>query len=85
MLTLYRRALTLRRFLSGPMRWADTPVSQMLSLTRGDVLCTVNLGDEPVEIGTPGRLMLASGVTPIAGDQVTLPAATAAWWDTAAV
>ncbi|WP_019813310.1 glycoside hydrolase family 13 protein [Saccharomonospora saliphila] len=71
MLTLYRRALRLRRDLPRTgLRWlepgARTPSGtdadeQVLAFGRGaDFTCTVNFSSEPVTLPAPGRLILGS-------------------------
>jgi alpha-glucosidase len=42
--------------------------------------CTVNMGDEPVAVGRPGELLLASGPIEGTADNVVLPPDTTVWW-----
>ncbi len=76
-LTLYRRALALRRSqlrLQPPeLGWLPA-AADCLVLQRGDLLCAVNLGRAPAPL-PPGRVLLAS--EPPSDDQ--LPTDTAAW------
>jgi alpha-glucosidase len=78
MLTLYRRALALRRaepgLGDGDLRWLDAPAG-VLALARGDVLCVVNLTAEPVALPAHAGVLLASH--PLDGGR--LPPDAAAW------
>jgi alpha-glucosidase len=90
-LELYREALLLRRTLTGPLRWNESP-DGVLDFTRDGLRCVVNLSGGPVPLpATPseatapsvpgaaappaGATVLASG--PLDGD--TLPDDTAVW------
>jgi alpha-glucosidase len=84
MLMLYRRALSLRRFLDGPLQWAESPSDHVLSFMRGSALCTVNFGDDPVQMDAPGRVKLASAPVVVTGGRAELPGPSAVWWDTTA-
>jgi alpha-glucosidase len=88
-LSLYRRALGIRRTITGDLRWLESPDPDVLVFARGDAfICTVNVGTDQVDLDQPGRLVLASnGSSDLewAGDRVKLPASTAAWWTTEAV
>ncbi|WP_405564700.1 glycoside hydrolase family 13 protein [Streptomyces sp. NBC_01180] len=80
MLTLYRRALALRRMEpglgDGPMTWLDAPAA-VLAFTRGDDLaCLVNLGDAAFELPASAEVLLESG--PL-DDTGRLPQDTAVW------
>lgn len=77
MLTLYREAIRLRTvFGDGPLTWLPAPEG-VLAFTRADgVRCVVNLGEDPVELPTPARLLLGSG--PL-DDDGRLPRDTAVW------
>ncbi|MFG1944252.1 alpha-amylase family glycosyl hydrolase [Nonomuraea sp. NPDC048826] len=70
-LELYREALRLRRAFGGDLTWHDSPAGTLV-LSRGDLLCTVNLTGEPVDFGVAGDLLLASDV-PGSPDST-------AWW-----
>ncbi|MGW7199987.1 glycoside hydrolase family 13 protein [Streptomyces chryseus] len=80
MLSLYRRALELRRrepgLGDGPMAWLPTGPG-VLAFTRGEgLVCVVNLGDEPVRLPAYAVLLIGSG--PLTGDGL-LPKDTAVW------
>jgi alpha-glucosidase len=80
MLTLYRRALALRRttagFGDGPLTWLDAPAG-VLALARTDgLLCVVNLSGEAVDLPAHSARLLASG--PLDRDG-RLPRDTAVW------
>ncbi|GAA2738094.1 glycoside hydrolase family 13 protein [Actinocorallia aurantiaca] len=70
MLSFYRRALALRRTLKGglppTLEWEEWPDPEVLAFRRGDLVCAVNFGEEPVEF--QGEVLLASG--PVAGGRV---------------
>jgi alpha-glucosidase len=76
-LSLFRRALRLRRALEGfqdaALEWVDTP-GDTVAYRRGDVLVLLNAGAEPVRL-PEGEVLLSSG--PL-GDG-TVPADTAVW------
>lgn len=79
MLTLYRSMLTLRRtepaLRGAAFAWSDSR-DDVLAFTRGDdLLCVVNLGEEPFELPEHTDVLLASGEL----DGTTLPTDTAAW------
>jgi alpha-glucosidase len=74
-LELYRRALALRRGLTGELTWLDSPPG-VLAFRRGDLECVVNLSGSTVLVG--GGVLLASGEidgTSLPSD-TTLPADT---------
>ncbi|MER7006971.1 glycoside hydrolase family 13 protein [Dactylosporangium sp. NPDC000555] len=75
-LELYRAALALRREVTGPLRWHESPPG-VLDFSRGDLRCVVNLSDGPVALPDPpgSHVALASGT--VAGG--TLPEDTAVW------
>ncbi|MEU6412026.1 glycoside hydrolase family 13 protein [Microbispora sp. NPDC046933] len=84
MLTLYRRALRLRRELpglgDGPLVWLDSPEGS-LAFSRGEgFVCAVNLRDRPVELTVAGELLLASAPARVSGGRVVLAPDSAAWW-----
>ena len=64
MLTLYRRALRLRRGEPGltgeAMAWVDMG-EEVLAFDREGVRCVVNFGAEPVESPEGAEVLLASG------------------------
>jgi alpha-glucosidase len=70
MLSLYRRALELRP--GGPFAWRAGPPGTLV-FARGDTVCAVNVGGEPMPL-TEGELLLASEAVDEA-----LPAGAAAW------
>ena len=83
-LTLYREALRLRREIprDEPFAWVEGLPADVLGFQRGPFLCLLNLGALPVDV-PPGllertALLLGSDVA-YAGDP-TLPASTAAWY-----
>ncbi|WP_421740887.1 glycoside hydrolase family 13 protein [Cellulomonas sp.] len=82
-LRLYRDLLAIRRaepaLGDGPMTWIDS-VDDVLAFARGDLVCVVNLGDEPVALPTPTELLLSSA--PL--EAGLLPRDTAAWLRTPA-
>lgn len=84
MLRLYRDALALRRaepaLGDGPMTWLDAAGPEatrpdVLAFARGDVLCVVNLGSDPVELPAHRDVLLTSA--PL--DAGLLPHDTAVW------
>ncbi|MEU4538817.1 glycoside hydrolase family 13 protein [Streptosporangium sp. NPDC023825] len=84
-LNLYREALRIRRerrsFDDAPLTWLDSPQGT-LAFARGDgFACTVNLTGEPVELPAPGRILLASAETAVAGGTVRLAPDSAVWWE----
>ncbi|NAZ75980.1 DUF3459 domain-containing protein [Kineococcus sp. T13] len=81
-LSLYRRALRLRReLLTGPepLRWCEAP-DGVLAFRRGRVLVQVNFGPAAVALPPGARLLLRSGPAP----EGVLPVDTAAWLDAGA-
>jgi len=79
MLTLYRRALRLRRsepgLGDGAMSWLDS-APQVLAFARsGDVACVVNLSTTPTRLPAHSAVLIASG--PLDGE--LLPPDTAVW------
>ena len=79
MLSLYRRALSLRRELSGWRRpafaWLDTP-PDVIAFERGAGLrCVVNLSDDDFSFGQLGDVLLGSGTL----DGSILPTDCAVW------
>ncbi|GEA86012.1 alpha-glucosidase [Cellulomonas sp. A375-1] len=78
MLHLYRDLLSRRRvepaLRDEPLTWLDVP-GETLAFSRGDVVCVVNLGAEPVELPPHADVLLTSDrlVTGL------LPRDTAAW------
>lgn len=85
-LNLYRRALTLRRALTGVddvLEWLDDHEAPegLLTFRRGDALvCTVNFGPDDIAVRQPGDLLLTSAPLHRRGPDLVLPAETAAWW-----
>jgi alpha-glucosidase len=80
-LSLYRRALRLRRELDlgqGSLTW-DSDVPGVLAYRRGDVLVLANLSAEPQPLPAGARVLLAS--QPVTGD--LLPVDTAVWLEAA--
>ncbi|MFJ2746022.1 alpha-amylase family glycosyl hydrolase [Streptomyces sp. NPDC087440] len=83
-LELYRKALTVRKELpglgDGAMRWRPS-ADGLLDFVRDGFRCTLNAGSAPVELPSPGRLLVASAeVADGPGTGVVLPADTCAWW-----
>ncbi|MET0967501.1 MAG: glycoside hydrolase family 13 protein [Nakamurella sp.] len=79
MLSLYRRALSLRRELSGWRRpafaWLDTP-PDVIAFERADGLrCAVNLSDDAFSFGHLGDVLLSSGMLA----DTSLPTDCAVW------
>jgi len=78
-LSLYRRALELRReypgFGTDGLEWFSTPKGCLAFRRPSGLLCAVNASDAPVTM-QPGELLLASG--PL-GTDGTLPPDTAVW------
>ncbi|WP_456826015.1 glycoside hydrolase family 13 protein [Cellulomonas sp. P5_E12] len=82
-LHLYRDLLAIRRsepaLGDGPMTWIDS-ADDVLAFARGDLVCIVNLGDEPAVLPAHTDVLLASSPL-VAG---LLPRDTAAWLRTPA-
>lgn len=78
MLRLYRDALALRRsepsLGDGPLTWLES-ADDVLAFARGDVVCVVNLGEEPAALPAHTDVLLTSDAL-VAG---CLPRDTAAW------
>jgi alpha-glucosidase len=78
MLHLYRRAVSVRKaeqsLGDGPLEWVDAG-PDVLAFARGDVLCVVNLGPEPVDLPPHHDVLLLSD--PL--DAGRLPRDTAGW------
>ncbi|WP_084959279.1 glycoside hydrolase family 13 protein [Thermoactinospora rubra] len=77
MLTLYRKALRLRRDLlgDGTLTWLDSPAEVLAFARESGLTCVVNLGSDPVRLPPHERVLLASG--PLDGER--LPPDTAVW------
>ncbi|WP_433604092.1 glycoside hydrolase family 13 protein [Dactylosporangium sp. CA-139114] len=71
---LYRAALALRRRLTGPLRWHESP-DGVLDFARDGFRCIVNLSPEPVALPDGAEVALAS--RPIDGS--TVPADATVW------
>ncbi|BCJ46466.1 alpha-glucosidase [Actinoplanes ianthinogenes] len=88
-LELYRRALAVRKTdpaLQGTdnLTWVTAPAG-VLAFDRAVegapvFRCTVNMSDQPVAVGRPGELLLASGPVEGGPDEVVLPPDTTVWW-----
>lgn len=84
-LHLYRDLLAIRRsepsLGDGPLRWLDQldTSDDVLAFARGDLVCVVNLGDEPAPLPAHTDLLLTSA--PL--EAGLLPRDTAAWLRTA--
>ncbi|MFC0845626.1 glycoside hydrolase family 13 protein [Streptomyces noboritoensis] len=80
MLTLYRRALRLRRTLpgfgDGPLTWLDAPPGVLAFARPYGLRCLVNLADAPVVLPRHSEPLLTSGPLDAAG---RLPRDTAVW------
>ncbi|HEX4787670.1 MAG TPA: glycoside hydrolase family 13 protein [Actinospica sp.] len=89
-LTLYRRALRLRRSLpalgDGALAWRQAPDDVLVFTRAPGFVCTVNTGERPVRLSRPGTPVLASdGRLPDAeGELFELAPDVAVWWTTAA-
>ncbi|MEU9840267.1 glycoside hydrolase family 13 protein [Actinomadura sp. NPDC048032] len=90
-LTLYRRALRIRRDHSalgdGELHWLDGPPDCLVFERSGHsdgprMLCAVNTGDRSVQIPARGSLLLSSEPIRMEGPNAVLPPDTAAWWST---
>jgi alpha-glucosidase len=83
-LALYRAALRLRRahpsLGDGSLTWLDSP-PDTLAFARGSLVCTVNLGAEPVTLPVPGELLLASAEPAVDAGSARLAPDSAAWWE----
>ena len=81
-LHLYRDLLAIRRaepaLGDGPMTWIDSS-DDVLAFARGDLVCVVNLGDEPAALPAHTDVLLSSA--PL--EAGLLPRDTAAWLRTA--
>ena len=80
MLTLYKKALHLRREIDGlgdgPFAWLEAG-ENVLAFERGaGFLCAVNFGPRPSDQPVAGRVVLASGPLTAEG---RIPADTAVW------
>ena len=87
MLSLYRQALRLRRRLpalgDGALEWIAAAPGVLAFRREPDVVCVVNVGDEPVPMPdelVASKILLASGTF---ADDGRIPGATAAWVTTA--
>jgi alpha-glucosidase len=75
-LSLYRKALRLRRNVRGELCWLDAPEG-VLALRRGSgFVCAVNFTGAPVTVDRTGELLVSS--VPMGGG--VLPPEAAAWW-----
>ncbi|MFI0978565.1 glycoside hydrolase family 13 protein [Streptomyces sp. NPDC021093] len=83
-LELYRTALARRKELpglgDGGMEWRPSPAAGVLDFVRPGFRCLLNTGTEPVELPTPGRLLVTSADLAAEGGTLTLPADTCTWW-----
>ncbi|MDP9796022.1 alpha-glucosidase [Catenuloplanes nepalensis] len=81
MLTLYRAALEIRRdrLGEGELEWLSEPGDPVLCFRRtpGDLICVVNMGDEPAEVDPRATPLITSA--PIGADGL-LPPGAAAWF-----
>ena len=85
MLSLYRRALALRRQLAalgdGTMAWLDVGPDVLAFRRRPGFACVVNVGDEDLTLSDDlvgdADIVLASA--PLGDDGRTIPGATAIW------
>ena len=82
-LEVYRRALAVRKELEGlgdgEMEWRRSAPG-LLDFVRPGFRCTLNAGPAPVQLPTPGRLLVSSFGLAADGETVTLPADSCAWW-----
>jgi alpha-glucosidase len=81
-LTLYRRALQIRRKLpalgDGGMRWLTSPVGSLVFARDPGFLCVVNVSAGPMHIPESGTVILGSGPLTMDG---RIPADTTVWLD----
>lgn len=99
-LALYQAALRIRRahpaLGDGALRWEESPRGLLVFTREPDFVCTVNTGDQAVELANPGTVLLASApvggpigsrgdVVPGAPAKFILPPDTAVWWTRQAV
>jgi alpha-glucosidase len=79
MLTLYRRALRIRRrhpaLGEGTLRWLDSPEGVLLFARPPGFVCVVNISDAPIPL-RDGEILLASGPPTEEG---SIPPDTAVW------
>ncbi|GLY70053.1 glycoside hydrolase family 13 protein [Amycolatopsis taiwanensis] len=76
MLSLYRKALRLRRAIRGEFGWVDAP-DGVLSFRRGsNFRCTANFTGSSITVDGPGELLVSS----VPMDGKVLPPDSAAWW-----
>jgi alpha-glucosidase len=77
-LSFYRRALALRRSmresLPGSVTWLEAP-GDALFLSRGELICAINCGEDPVRLPPHGGILISSGEP----DEVSLAPDTAVW------
>jgi alpha-glucosidase len=74
MLSLYRKALALRRSLDGPMTWLEAPAEVLAFARASGFACLVNLSPAPIA-RPPGEILLASADLP----DGLVPPDTAVW------
>ncbi|MFF0574523.1 glycoside hydrolase family 13 protein [Streptosporangium saharense] len=84
-LSLYRRAIEVRRSLrplgEAPLEWLTSPEGTLAFTRGGGFVCTVNLTGEPVELPTPGRVLLASEEPLVTAGTARLAPDSAVWWE----
>ncbi|MDS1269289.1 alpha-amylase family glycosyl hydrolase [Lipingzhangella sp. LS1_29] len=81
-LRMYQQALGVRRVLGGSARldWLDTPDTVLGFRTDSGLVCTANMGTDPVEINVPGELLVSTQQVHVSGVTTVLPPESAAWW-----
>ncbi|MDI2131661.1 glycoside hydrolase family 13 protein [Yinghuangia seranimata] len=83
-LSLYRRALRLRRELAAlgdrtTLRWLDAPEGCLVFARGTGFVCAVNTSDAAVRLPAYGDVLLASGPVDVEDGALVLAAATAVW------
>ncbi|PKK14679.1 glycoside hydrolase family 13 protein [Thermomonospora sp. CIF 1] len=88
MLSLYRRALAIRRehpaLGDGTLRWLPAPPETLMfsrDCAQRSLVCAINMGERAVQVPAPGPVLLSSGPVQTDGDCLSLPPDTAVWWD----
>ena len=85
-LDLYSRVIRSRRhvFSGDSLEWLDSGSGDVLAFRRGDGVCVVNFGDTPHTMrGWGAAVLTTSHPTDLGGDDLVVPANSAAWLDAA--
>ena len=83
-LDLYSRVIRSRRgvFSGDTLEWLETGAPTVLAFRRGNGVCVVNFGDEPHTMrGWAAAALTTSHPTDLGGDDLVVPANSAAWLD----